>query len=255
MTDSGNGAQLMYRIDLPTDDNGVVQSVIKEVALASSETVDVDLTVFNPARIWRIPGTMNCKGDDVPSRPHRMSCILSVPEKFGIVTLEQMETAASWKVVSNSETVPCREVSDFDLDSWIARFCPELGQPQVWKDGSIDELSSLPDYKITSFQYCQICLAFQSHMFYWMKKFAIRLSQPGKFFGIQLIVFPIAAVNQSQIPCMGNDYFKTKSFYQFTHPQRVSPSFHDNAYTTGVFECGKKFLDCIMIVINFATSL
>ena len=28
-----------------------------------------------------------------------------------------------------------REVSDFDLDAWISRFCPELGQPQVWKDG------------------------------------------------------------------------------------------------------------------------
>ena len=135
LIDSGNGAQMMYRIDLPVADGDLVQRCIAGIATAGDDKVDVDLTVFNPARIWRIPGTMNCKGDDVPSRPHRMACILSVPEKFGIVTLEQMETAASWKVVSNSETVPCREVSDFDLDSWIARFCPELGQPQVWKDG------------------------------------------------------------------------------------------------------------------------
>ena len=78
---------------------------------------------------------MNCKGDDVKTRPHRMAQILSVPEKTGIVTPEQLETAASWKTVSNSETIPRREVSDFYLDSWISRFCPELGQPQVWTDG------------------------------------------------------------------------------------------------------------------------
>lgn len=135
LLDSGNGAQMMYRIDLPVADDDLVQRCIAGIATAGDNKVDVDLTVFNPARIWRIPGTMNCKGDDVKTRPHRMAQILSVPEKFGIVTPEQMEVAASWKTVSNSETVPCREVSDFDLDAWIARYCPELGQPQVWKDG------------------------------------------------------------------------------------------------------------------------
>ena len=135
LIDSGNGAQMMYRIDLPVADGDLVQRCIAGIATAGDDKVDVDLTVFNPARIWRIPGTMNCKGDDVKTRPHRMAQILSVPEKFGIVTPEQMEVAASWKTVSNSETVPCREVSDFDLDAWIARYCPELGQPQVWKDG------------------------------------------------------------------------------------------------------------------------
>ena len=135
MLDSGNGAQMMYRIDLPVEDGGLVQRCIAGIATAGDDKVDVDLTVFNPARIWRIPGTMNCKGDDVKTRPHRMAQILSVPEKTGIVTPEQMEVAASWKTVSNSETVPCREVSDFDLDAWIARVCPELGAPQVWKDG------------------------------------------------------------------------------------------------------------------------
>ena len=135
MLDSGNGAQMMYRIDLPVEDGGLVQRCIAGIATAGDDKADVDLTVFNPARIWRIPGTMNCKGDDVKTRPHRMAQILSVPEKTGIVTPEQMEVAASWKTVSNSEIVPCREVSDFDLAAWIARYCPELGVPQVWKDG------------------------------------------------------------------------------------------------------------------------
>lgn len=138
LLDSGNGAQMMYRIDLPVADDDLVQRCIAGIATAGDDKVDVDLTVFNPARIWRIPGTMNCKGDDVKTRPHRMAQVLSVPEKFGIVTPEQMETAASWKntapVVEETSSLP-REVSEFDLDGWIAKFCPELGQPQVWKDG------------------------------------------------------------------------------------------------------------------------
>ena len=95
LLDSGNGAQMMYRIDLPVADGDLVQRCIAGIATAGDDKVDVDLTVFNPARIWRIPGTMNCKGDDVPARPHRMAQILSIPEKTGIVTPEQMETAAS----------------------------------------------------------------------------------------------------------------------------------------------------------------
>lgn len=145
LIDSGNGAQMMYRIDLPVEDGGLVQRCIAGIATAGDDKVDVDLTVFNPARIWRIPGTMNCKGDDVKTRPHRMAQILSVPEKFGIVTPEQMETAASWKNAAGTTSLPSggaqetsslpREVSEFNLDDWIARYCPELGAPQVWKDG------------------------------------------------------------------------------------------------------------------------
>ena len=79
--DSGNGAQLLYRIDLPAKDDSLVQNVIASIAAASTDKVNVDLTVFNPARIWRLPGTMNCKGDSIPNRPHRMANIVSVPDK------------------------------------------------------------------------------------------------------------------------------------------------------------------------------
>ena len=68
MTDSGNGAQLMYRIDLPANDGELVRRVIGEIAKASSEQVAIDTSVHNPARIWRLPGTMNCKGDSIPQK-------------------------------------------------------------------------------------------------------------------------------------------------------------------------------------------
>jgi hypothetical protein len=67
--DSGNGAHLMYFIELPTDDGGLAQRCL--VALAArfdDENVKIDQTVFNPARIWKLYGTTACKGDSSSRR-------------------------------------------------------------------------------------------------------------------------------------------------------------------------------------------
>nr|DAH84038.1 MAG TPA: Protein of unknown function (DUF3987) [Caudoviricetes sp.] len=139
MTDSGNGAQLMYRIDLPADDGELVRRVIGEIAKASSEQVAIDTSVHNPARIWRLPGTMNCKGDSIPERPHRMARILEEPQDIVSVSREQMQDIVSHQSEDTQTDVPDDEwkhtMPAFDLDSWIAKYCPELGSPQPWKGG------------------------------------------------------------------------------------------------------------------------
>ena len=139
MTDSGNGAQLMYRIDLPADDGELVRRVIGEIAKASSEQVAIDTSVHNPARIWRLPGTMNCKGDSIPERPHRMARILEEPQDIVSVSLKQMQDIVSYQSKDTQTDVPDDEwkhtMPAFDLDSWIAQYCPELGSPQPWKGG------------------------------------------------------------------------------------------------------------------------
>ena len=139
MTDSGNGAQLMYRIDLPADDGELVRRVIGEIAKASSEQVAIDTSVHNPARIWRLPGTMNCKGDSIPERPHRMARILDEPQDIVSVPREQMQDIVSYQSEDTQTDVPDDEwkhtMPAFDLDSWIAQYCPELGSPQPWKGG------------------------------------------------------------------------------------------------------------------------
>ena len=139
MTDSGNGAQLMYRIDLPADDGELVRRVIGEIAKASSEQVAIDTSVHNPARIWRLPGTMNCKGDSIPERPHRMARILDEPQDIVPVSREQMQDIVSYQNEDTQTDVPDDEwkhtMPAFDLDSWIAQYCPELGSPQPWKGG------------------------------------------------------------------------------------------------------------------------
>ena len=139
MTDSGNGAQLMYRIDLPADDGELVRRVIGEIAKASSEQVAIDTSVHNPARIWRLPGTMNCKGDSIPERPHRMARILEEPQDIVSVSREQMQDIVSYQSEDTQTDGPDDEwkhtMPAFDLDSWIAQYCPELGSPQPWKGG------------------------------------------------------------------------------------------------------------------------
>ena len=135
LLDSGNGAQMMYRIDVPAQDQGLVQRAIAGIATAGDDTVNVDLTVHNPARIWRIPGTLNSKGDSTVERPHRTARILSVPDEIQPVTFEQLITAATWKTGMQYEEEPVPHDTAFDIDSWIRQYCPELGSPQDWKGG------------------------------------------------------------------------------------------------------------------------
>ena len=76
---SGNGTHLVVRLkDMPnTDENKekVKRALHGINAKFGSAEVDIDLTVFNPARIWKVYGTTARKGDHVPNRPHRMSFI------------------------------------------------------------------------------------------------------------------------------------------------------------------------------------
>ena len=135
LTDSGNGAQLMYRIDLPADAGELVRRVIGEIAKASSEQVAIDTSVHNPARIWRLPGTMNCKGDSIPERPHRMAKLLEAPDNLQAVSETQLLDVAAWDDTDSGYLGNSTTSSDFNLDSWIAQYCPELGSPQPWKGG------------------------------------------------------------------------------------------------------------------------
>jgi hypothetical protein len=78
--DSGNGFHLWYPIDLPTEDGGVVERVVKGLArLHNTQAATLDTSVFNPSRIAKLPGTWARKGDATADRPHRMARVLEVP--------------------------------------------------------------------------------------------------------------------------------------------------------------------------------
>jgi hypothetical protein len=81
--DSGNGAHLLFPIDMPNDNESrelVKRCLLVLDGLFSDDQVQVDTTTYNAARIWKLYGTLAAKGDNTPDRPHRMAMILEAPE-------------------------------------------------------------------------------------------------------------------------------------------------------------------------------
>jgi hypothetical protein len=75
IADSGNGAHLLYRIDLANDQEALafVMGALAELDRRySDDLVKVDLTCANAARIWKAYGTVARKGDSIPGRPPRV---------------------------------------------------------------------------------------------------------------------------------------------------------------------------------------
>ena len=98
IADSGNGYHLLYKIDLPNDDptRGLVESVLKALAARfDNEAVKIDQKVFNASRITKAYGTMACKGDSIPERPHRLSRMFEAPERVEIVSRHLLEALAA----------------------------------------------------------------------------------------------------------------------------------------------------------------
>jgi hypothetical protein len=94
LADSGNGAHLLYRVDLPNDEPStlLLAAVLKALAARFNDAaVKVDEAVFNAARISKVYGTMARKGDDVPERPHRLSRILETPPTLELVSRDLLQ--------------------------------------------------------------------------------------------------------------------------------------------------------------------
>lgn len=75
---SGNGIHLVYRFNVKnTEENvAVFENALKVLSdKFSDDSVEVDTTVFNPARICKLWGTIAQKGATTPERPHRKAYI------------------------------------------------------------------------------------------------------------------------------------------------------------------------------------
>ena len=95
--DSGNGAHLLYRVDLPNGEpsTALVKGCLTTLdALFSNEAVTVDTANHNAARIWKLYGTLSRKGDNTPERPHRRARLLAAPPEISVVPLELLQHLA-----------------------------------------------------------------------------------------------------------------------------------------------------------------
>jgi hypothetical protein len=98
LASSGNGAHLLYALDLPNTDES--RDAIKDFLAAlshqfSTPALDVDPVNFNASRIWKIYGTVSRKGDNTDERPYRAAKILRLPDFKENVSLAAIKDYAA----------------------------------------------------------------------------------------------------------------------------------------------------------------
>jgi hypothetical protein len=137
--DSGNGAHLLYRIELQNDADSL--ALLKRVlaaldSLFTDEAVAIDRTTYNAARISKVYGSISRKGDSTADRPHRLSRILETPTTPQIVTPEQLDEVAN--LLPRPEPLARRDSttqSSFNLENWIAEHGIEVARESAWAGG------------------------------------------------------------------------------------------------------------------------
>lgn len=121
---SGNGAGLFYRIDLPAEDGGMVKRFLEALAAKfDNAAVTVDRSVHNPARIVRLAGTLNCKGEDLEERPHRLARIIESPDALDTVSEEQLQAVIDVVAGPQSKVQVTTVALEglFDVGAWLTK--------------------------------------------------------------------------------------------------------------------------------------
>ena len=126
---SGNGIHLVYRFDVPNiaENVAVFENALKVLSQKfSDDEVEVDTTVFNPARICKLWGTIAQKGATTPERPHRKAYIEpSVPSSVDVNDFTLLQALAA-EFEENKPSVPVQNTiqtekkEKFDLQKFIS---------------------------------------------------------------------------------------------------------------------------------------
>jgi hypothetical protein len=133
--DSGNGAHLIYPLDLPRDDEtaALLKAVLTGLARRHAEqlarlNLELDQAVGNPARLTKLYGTLARKGDNTPERPHRLSRIISLPMARTPVPIELLKKIAgeatpedATKTTSHGQTS-----GHFDIAAYLDHYNVEV---------------------------------------------------------------------------------------------------------------------------------
>jgi len=138
ISDSGNGAHLVYAVDLPNDEPSRQLLLRCLQALAfdfSDDQAIVDESTAKPAQLWRLPGTLNAKGDDLPERPHRVTKLLQCPDTLCAVTRAQLDQLAARIPVASPMPSGARLTHAFDLEQWITQYDLPIAHTGPWKGG------------------------------------------------------------------------------------------------------------------------
>ncbi|MEN6341750.1 MAG: hypothetical protein ABFC89_04235 [Methanospirillum sp.] len=149
VADSGNGGHLLYRVDLPNDDDAT--ALVKGVLAAlderfSTESAKVDTANFNAARIWKCYGTVSRKGDSTTNRPYRRSAIVARPFEPAVVSADQLRALAAFPPAPPERLFAAAAVpaGRFDLRAWLAEHGIAVASEKPWQGGTLYALADCP---------------------------------------------------------------------------------------------------------------
>ncbi len=148
LADSGNGAHLLYRIDLLNDHEStlLVQQCLEAIAFEwNDEMVTIDVGNYNAARIWKLYGTKVQKGDHTRKHPHRWSYVVEAPDDVGTVPLQRLKDLSNRRplITPQSSDGFAGQKNSFDLESWLQRNGLH-GRKQRLQDGWLWRLDDCP---------------------------------------------------------------------------------------------------------------
>ena len=143
---SGNGIHLLYRFnEKNTAENvAVFENALKVLAEKfSDDEVEVDTTVFNPARICKLWGTIAQKGATTPERPHRKAYIEpSTPSFIPVNDFTLLRTLAA-EIEENKPSEPVQNIvhksvkDKFDLQQFISKHHIPVRSIENAPDGTV----------------------------------------------------------------------------------------------------------------------
>jgi uncharacterized protein (DUF927 family) len=136
LADSGNGFHVLYPVDLPNDARArqlIKSATARASGMFSTAEVKLDVSVSNPARILRLWGTVNRKGEHTSERPWRYSALLESPERVPLTTA-QLEAFIGGGA-PNAGALPTDAASDAVVS--LAPSGAHQAQPLEWRgDGA-----------------------------------------------------------------------------------------------------------------------
>lgn len=139
---SGNGYHVLVAVDQPNDED--TKNLFKRCltalqACCGNSRVDIDLKVFNAARILKAYGTLARKGNNDDKRPWRMSKLTIVPE-------QPLEPASRELLQKLADLAPTKDTKRAINEPASGGMTPDKAQ-KILDDADIDADSSPENYQ------------------------------------------------------------------------------------------------------------
>lgn len=151
---SGNGYHIIYRIDLPNnqENTSLVKNVLEVINMMfSNDQVDIDTSVYKPSQPTKLYGTLAVKGDNTLERPHRRSKLHELDYR-NEVSIQQLQDLASMlpKEEHSTDKKPFNKNSKVNIEDFCNQNGLTISKVKDWNGKFLyvlDECPFDPDHR------------------------------------------------------------------------------------------------------------